>query len=97
MAKNKKEKINLKEWVSTRGTDFVIKTRDGKPYICRKPKRDPARRKSPSEQKQVNLFKLAVEYAREVIADSEKKAAYREESEKFGRCGCGNDLAVEGS
>jgi hypothetical protein len=85
LAKNKKEKINLKEWVSTHGTDFVIKTRDGKPYICRKPKRDPTRRKSPSEQKQVNIFKLAVEYAREVIADEEKKTAYREESEKSGR------------
>ncbi len=82
---NKKEKINLKEWVSTHGTDFVIKMRNGKPYICRKPRRNTSRGKSPAEQKQVNLFKLAVEYAREVIADEEKKAAYREESEKTGR------------
>ena len=85
MAKNKKTRIDLKEWVDTHGTDFVIKMRNGKPYICRKPKRDPARRKSPAEQKQVNLFKLAVEYAREVIADEEKKASYLEASEKWGR------------
>jgi len=83
--KTKAEQINLKEWVNTHGTDFVIKMRDGKPYICRKPKRDPTRRKSPAEQKQVNLFKLAVEYAREVIADENKKAEYSEASKQWGR------------
>jgi hypothetical protein len=80
-----KNSINLKEWVNTHGTDFVIKVRNGKPYISRKPQRDPTRRKSNAEQKQVNIFKLAVEFAREVIADEEKKAAYREESGKTGR------------
>ncbi len=84
MAKDKNQ-INLKEWVNTHGTEFVIKVRNGKPYISHKPKRDPARRKSNAEQKQVNLFKLAVEYAREVIADDDKKAAYKEEAEKTGR------------
>lgn len=83
--KNNSGQINLKEWVDMHGTDFVIKVRDGKPYICRKPKRNPGRRKSPPEQKQVNLFKMAVEHAKEVIADEEKKAQYAEKSKETGR------------
>lgn len=85
MAKRKKNKIDLKQWVETHGSDFTIKVRDGKPYISRKPKRDPARKKSDAEQKQVDLFRQAVDYAKEVIADDEKKEKYVEESGKTGR------------
>ena len=83
--KDKAGRINLRDWIDFHGADFVIKVRDGKPYICRKPKRNPGRRKSPKEQKQVNLFKMAVEHAKEVIADEDKKAAYSKASEKTGR------------
>jgi hypothetical protein len=86
MSKKKKSgQIDIREWVNTHGSDFVIKVRDGKPYICRKPKRDPARKKSQGEQRQVNLFKLAVLYAKEVISDPEKSRPYKMESEQAGR------------
>jgi hypothetical protein len=76
MREKKSQKIDLQKWVETKGSDFVIKVRGGKPYISRKPKRDPARKKSTGEQRQVNMFKLAVKYAKEVIADPEKKKQY---------------------
>ncbi len=85
MAKHKKNTIDLKQWVETHGTDFVIKVRNGKPYLSRKPKRDPKRKKSDAEQKQVDLFRQAVLYAKEVIADEEKKEKYIEESKQSGR------------
>ena len=85
MEKDKEQKIDLKEWVNLRGSDFVIKFRGGKPYIARKPHRNPNRRKSAGEQKQVDLFKSAVRYARKVVADSEKRAKYEEEAQKQGR------------
>ncbi|MFH1537357.1 MAG: hypothetical protein ABIH66_00265, partial [bacterium] len=78
----RKSRIDLKEWVKVHGSDFVIKVRGGKPYISRRPKRNKSRRKSPGEQKQVDLFKLAVKYAKEVIADPEKAAGYKAETEK---------------
>jgi len=77
--------ISLKEWIDTHGTDFVVKIRGGKPYISRKPHRDPNRKKSAAEQTQVDSFKLAVQYAKEVIADPEKSASFKAESEKTGR------------
>jgi hypothetical protein len=54
----------------------VIKVRGGKPYISHRPKRDPARRKSAGEQRQVNLFKLAVKHAKEVLADPDQCKQY---------------------
>jgi hypothetical protein len=85
LPKRERDNISLREWIDIHGTDFVVKVRGGKPYISRKPKRNPARKKSDAEQKQVNLFKLAVEHAREVMADEEKKAEYSERSEKENR------------
>ena len=85
MAKNKNSQIDLKEWIKTHGTDFVIKVRNGKPYISKKPVRAPGRRKSPGEQRQVNLFKLAVKHAKEVIADPEQAEALKEQAAKQGR------------
>ena len=85
MARKKSRNLDLKKWVNTHGTDFVIKVRNGKPYISRKPKRDPERKKSPGEQRQVNLFKLAVKYAKEVLEDPEKQQPYLAESEQSGR------------
>ncbi|MEW5945467.1 MAG: hypothetical protein AB1742_04635 [bacterium] len=81
MAK-KRDRIDLCEWVKTRGTEFVIKVRGGKPYLSRKPRRDPARRKSPAEQKQVELFRLAVRYAREVLADPARRSEIEAEAGK---------------
>lgn len=85
MAKKKSDKIDLKQWVSTHGTDFVIKVRGGKPYVARKPKRDKTRVKSPDEQKQVDLFKQAVQFAKDTVADKDRADQYREAAEKEGR------------
>lgn len=46
----RKSRIDLKEWIKVHGSDFVIKVRDGKPYISRRPKRDKSRRKSPGNR-----------------------------------------------
>ncbi|MEW6202034.1 MAG: hypothetical protein AB1546_08665 [bacterium] len=83
--RDKRQKIDLREWVNLRGSDFVVKYRGGKPYISRKPRRNPNRRKSPGEQKQVDLFKLAVRYAREIITDPVKKAEYEGKALKQGK------------
>lgn len=79
---SKKQRIDLNEWVKVHGSDFVVKVRDGKPYLSRKPKRNKNRRKAPDEQKQIDLFKLAVKHAKEVIADPEKAARYEEDSKR---------------
>lgn len=78
----RKSRIDLKEWVKVHGSDFVIKVRGGKPYISRRPKRDKSRRKSPAEQEQADRFKLAVKYAKEVIADPGKAAEYEVDAKK---------------
>ena len=85
MPKHKDDRIDLAEWVKTHGSDFVIKVRNGKPYLSKKPRRDPSRRKSAGEQLQVNLFKLAVKHAKEVIADPEKAADLQEQAARQGR------------
>lgn len=85
MPKRKRDTISLKEWIDLHGADFVFKVRGGKPYFSRKPKRNTSRKKSEGEQRQINLFKLAVQYAREVLADDAKMAEYKQQSEKTGR------------
>jgi len=85
LTRRRDKKVDLKKWIDTHGTDFVIKVRDGKPYISRKPRRDPSRKKSEPEQKQVDYFREAVEYARGVITDESKQKQYEEESRNTGK------------
>jgi hypothetical protein len=83
MAEDKKEQhIDLKEWIKTHGTEFVVKVRNGKPYLSKKPKRNPGRRKSAGEQRQVNMFKLAVQHAKEAKDDPEQFEEYRKIAER---------------
>jgi hypothetical protein len=86
MADDKKEQqIDLKQWIKLHGSGFVVKVRNGKPYLSKKPNRNPARRKSAGEQRQVNLFKLAVKHAQDAREDPELSEKYRAIAERESR------------
>ncbi len=70
--------------VSGRLDDFVLKKRNGKQYICRRP--DFSKRKlSPAQKKSIARFRDAVAHAKRTLKDEEAAGVYAGLAKKSGK------------